>query len=64
MLHVLYALIILCDYLLIYRYYRGCVHDVTSEEFYVVSFDDGTFCEKLPREDIEVSLQPSVSLSL
>ncbi|XP_048585071.1 lysine-specific demethylase 4C isoform X2 [Nematostella vectensis] len=35
------------------RYYRGTVLSMTSEEYYVVSFDDGTVCENLPPKDIE-----------
>jgi len=34
------------------RYYRGVVQDTSSEEFYVVSFNDGSFCDNLPPSDI------------
>ncbi|KAJ7356170.1 Lysine-specific demethylase 4B [Desmophyllum pertusum] len=34
------------------RYYRGVVLDTSSEEFYVVSFDDGSYCDNLPQTDI------------
>ncbi|KAL9951527.1 hypothetical protein ACROYT_G044203 [Oculina patagonica] len=34
------------------RYYRGVVLDTTSEEYYVVSFDDGSYCDNLPQTDI------------
>lgn len=34
------------------RYYRGVVQDTSSEEYYVVSFDDGTYCDNLPPSDI------------
>ncbi|EDO35084.1 predicted protein [Nematostella vectensis] len=40
-------------YALLTRYYRGTVLSMTSEEYYVVSFDDGTVCENLPPKDIE-----------
>ena len=38
-----------------FRYYRGVVQDTSSEEYYVVSFDDGTYCDNLPPSDIVVS---------
>lgn len=38
-----------------FRYYHGVVQDTTSEEYYVVSFDDGTYCDNLPPTDIVVS---------
>lgn len=34
------------------RYYRGVVQDTTSEEYYMVSFGDGTYCDNLPPTDI------------
>ncbi|XP_073227774.1 lysine-specific demethylase 4C-like isoform X1 [Porites lutea] len=34
------------------RFYHGVVRDTTSEEYYVVSFDDGTYCDNLPPSDI------------
>lgn len=34
------------------RYYRGVVQDTTTDEYYVVSFDDGTYCDNLPPTDI------------
>ena len=38
------------------RYYRGVVLDTSSEELYVVSFDDGSYCDNLPPTDIIVSV--------
>ena len=38
-----------------FRFYHGVVRDTTSEEYYVVSFDDGTYCDNLPPSDIAVS---------
>lgn len=34
------------------RYYHGVVQDTSTEEYYVVSFEDGTYCENLPPTDI------------
>ena len=47
-----YLPIIACLY---FRYYHGVVQDTSTEEYYVVSFDDGTYCDNLPPTDIVVS---------
>ena len=38
-----------------FRYYHGVVQDTSTEEYYVVSFEDGTYCDNLPPTDIVVS---------
>jgi len=35
-----------------FRYYHGVVQDTSTEEYYVVSFEDGTYCDNLPPTDI------------
>lgn len=50
-----HRLLLTPDRHLCFRFYHGVVRDTTSEEYYVVSFDDGTYCDNLPPSDIAVS---------
>ena len=38
-----------------FRYYQGVVQNTSTEEYYVVDFEDGTYSENLPPTDIVVS---------